>query len=184
LALDAWVSILGDQGLRRVSFAQMQSEQGVGLQENELITEIDLPLGETEAKTEVETEAETVAVAVSGFAKVGSRTAVTIARLNMAAKLKVDLNDGRIRGARWAVGALGPVPFHLVELEESLIGRNVTQDLAGEVAERLAEAVDRAIPGRYSQGYKRQAIQGLGYDLLSDLFPEQMANSLWTGKGK
>ncbi|MDP4161448.1 MAG: molybdopterin dehydrogenase, partial [Bacillota bacterium] len=125
-----------------------------------------------ETEKEAETQAETKIV--SGFAKVGSRTAVTIARLNMAAKVEVDLSDGRIRGARWVVGALGPVPFRLEELELCLVGKIVNQDLAEEIADRLAEAVDQAIPGRYSQGYKRQAIQGLGYDLLSDLFPEQI----------
>jgi Aerobic-type carbon monoxide dehydrogenase, middle subunit CoxM/CutM homologs len=171
LALDAWVSILGTKGLRRVSFAQLQTESD-GLRANELITEIDLPLGEALAETKI----------VSGFAKVGSRTAVTIARLNMAAKVEVDLSDGRVRGVRWAVGALGSIPFRLEELELSLQGKIVNQNLAGEIVDRLTEVVDRAIPGRHSQGYKRQAIQGLGYDLLSDLFPEQLANSPWAGK--
>lgn len=167
LALGAWVSILGSKGLRRVSFAQLQTEKSVGLQANELITEIDFPLGETPVETRI----------VSSFAKVGSRSAVTIARLNMAAKVEVDLSNGRIREATWVVGALGPIPFRLEELELSLQGKIINWNLAGEIADRLTEAVDRAIPGRYSHGYKRQAIQGLGYDLLADLFPEQMANS-------
>ena len=172
LALDAWVSILGQQGLRRVSFAQLQTEKSVGLQANELITEIDLPLGETKGETKI----------VSGFAKIDSRTAVTIARLNLAAKVEVDPRKGRIKGARWVVGALGPIPFRLEELELSLQGKYVNQNLAGEIADRLTEAVDRAIPGRYSQGYKRQAIQGLGYDLLGDLFPELRVDSSWAGR--
>ena len=164
LALEAWVSILGPQGLRRVSFAQLQAENGAGLQAKELITEIDFPLWESQADTQI----------VSGFAKVGSRTTVTIARLNMAARFEIDLGNRRIIGARWAVGALGRTPFRLEELELELQGKVVNQDLAKEIADHLTKAVDRAIPGRYSQQYKRQAIQGLAYDLLYDLFPEQM----------
>ena len=164
LALEAWVSILGPQGLRRVPFAQLQAENGAGLHAKELITEIDFPLCESQGEAQM----------VSGFAKVGSRSAVTIARLNMAVKFEIDSENGRIRGARWAVGTLGRTPFRLKELELELQGKIVDQDLAQEIADRLTEAVDRAIPGRYSQEYKRQAIQGLGYDLLSDLFPEQM----------
>jgi carbon-monoxide dehydrogenase medium subunit len=171
LALDAWVSILGPQGLRRISFAQLQTGKSISLQAGELITEIDFPLWEAQPETQI----------VSGFAKVGSRTAVTIARLNMAAKLEIGTTDGRIRGARWVVGALGRTPFRLEKLELDLQGKIVDQDLAREITDHLSEAVDRAIPGRYSQEYKRQAIQGLGYDLLEDLFPEQLSVS--SGKG-
>ncbi|TGE31850.1 FAD binding domain-containing protein [Desulfosporosinus sp. Sb-LF] len=166
LALEAWVSILGPRGSRRVSFAELQAASGgAGLQAKELITEIDFPVWETEAKAQV----------LSGFAKVGSRTTVTIARLNMAAWFEVDSESGRIHQSRWAVGALGRTPFRLAELEQALQGKSVNEGLAQEIAERLTEAVDRAIPGRYSQDYKRQAIQGLAYDLLADLFPGQMS---------
>lgn len=164
LALDAWVSILSPQGSRRVTFAQLQAGGGSGLQAKELITEIDFPVSEPLAEAQI----------VSGFAKIGSRTAVTIARLNMAVKVEQDLVSGKIREIRWAVGALGRTPFRLGELELELQGKTINQDLAREIADRLKEAVDRAIPGRSSQEYKRQAIQGLGYDLLYDLFPEQM----------
>lgn len=167
LALEAWVSILGPQGLRRVSFAQLLAGNGAGLQAKELITEIDFPLCESQAEVHI----------ASGFAKVGNRSTVTIARLNMAARVEIGSENGRIREAKWVVGALGRVPFRLEELELELHGKMVNQDLAREIVDRLAEAVDRAIPGRYSQEYKRQAIQGLGYDLLYDLFPQQVVIS-------
>lgn len=167
LALGAWVSILGPRGLRRVSFAQLQARNGWGLQAKELITEIDFPLWESQKGSQI----------VSGFVKVGSRTAVTIARLNMAVKVEIDSENAEIRRVRWVVGALGRTPFRIEELELELQGKTVNQDLAGEIVDRLTQVVDRAIPGRYSRPYKRQAIQGLGYDLLHDLFPEQMGTS-------
>ncbi|MDR3541625.1 MAG: FAD binding domain-containing protein [Desulfosporosinus sp.] len=166
LVLDAWISLLGPQRLRRVSFAQLQAGEGAGLQPKELITEIDFPVAEAQAEAQI----------VSGFAKIGSRTAVTIARLNMAVWVEINTGKERIRGVRWSVGALGRIPFRLIELELELQGKLVNQDLARQIADRLTDAVDRAIPGRYSQEYKRQAIQGLGYDLLNDLFPEQMGD--------
>jgi len=164
LVLEAWVSIIGPQGLRRVAFAQLQAGGGAGLQERELITEIDFPLWEPQEKAQI----------ISAFGKIGSRTAVSIARLNMAAMVEFDAEDNRIINSRWAVGALGRIPFRLEELERELQGKKVNPDLAGEIADRLTGVVDRAIPGRSTQEYKRQAIRGLAYDLLGDLFPEQI----------
>ena len=163
LVLEAWVSIQGPQGSRRVTFAELQAGRGAGLQEKELITEIDFPLWETQGETQI----------VSGFAKLGSRTAVSIARLNIAARVEVD-SQNRILRSRWAVGALGRTPFRLEALEQELQGSPVNLELAGKIADRLTDVVDRAIPGRSSQEYKRLAIRGLAKDLLNDLFPEQM----------
>lgn len=166
LALEAWVSVLGPQGSRRVSFAEFQAGNGLGLKEKELITEIDFPVWEPQEKTSV----------VSAFKKLGSRTAVTIARLNIAARVDVEVSQGyeTILQSRWAVGALGRTPFRLEELELKLQGKRVQPDLALEIADWLTEVVDRAIPGRASQDYKRQAIRGLAYDLLEELFPEKV----------
>ncbi|GAB6152676.1 FAD binding domain-containing protein [Desulfosporosinus burensis] len=162
LALEAWVRIQGPQGSRRISFAEFQAGNGSGLKEKELITEIDFPVWEAKGKTHV----------VSAFKKLGTRTAVTIARLNIAAWVEVDSENETIHNSRWAVGALGRTPFRLEDLEQELQGKRVIPALAREIADRLTEVVDRAIPGRASQEYKRQAIRGLAYDLLNDLFPK------------
>lgn len=161
LVLDAWVSIIGPQGYRRVPFAQLQAGDGQGLRKKELITEIDFPLGEAQGKAQI----------ISAFGKIGSRTAVSIARLNMAARVEFDAEDQRILTSRWAVGALGPAPFRIKELEQELQGKKVNPELAEEVADHLTGVVDRAIPGRASRDYKREAIRGLAYDLMEDLFP-------------
>lgn len=164
LALEAGLSILGPQGSRRVSFAEFQAGKGSGLQPKELITEIDFPLLESSRETQI----------TSGFAKVGSRSTVTIARLNMAVRLEFDSQSKEIKEVRWAVGALGKTPFRLGELELELQGKVINHNLVPLVGAGLSRAVDQAIPGRYSQEYKRKAIQGLVYDLFADLFPEQI----------
>ncbi len=159
LVLEAWINIAGPQGVRRVPFAQFQAGEGQGLQKKELITEIDFPIWKSQGRAGI----------TSAFGKIGSRTAVTIARLNMAAMVEYDPEDQKILSSRWAVGALGPIPFRLEELERGLQGKKVNSVFAEEVADHLTDAVDRAIPGRASQEYKRQAIRGLAYDLLEDL---------------
>jgi len=166
LVLEAWVSLMGPKGFRRVPFAQLQAGEGMGLQAKELITEIDFSPWEPRGKAHI----------VSAFGKLGSRTEVSIARLNMAAVVEFDAEEQRILDSRWAVGALGRIPFRLGELEREIKGKTVNQGLAEEVADHLTVVVDRAIPGRASQGYKRQAIRGLAYDLLEDLFPKQITN--------
>ena len=164
LALDAWVSILGPQGSRRVLFAEFQAGNGLGLKDKEWISGIDFPLWESQGKTQI----------VSAFNKLGSRTAVTIARLNMAARVEVDPKNETILRSRWAVGALGRTPLRLEVLEQTLQGKRVRPELTREIADRLTEVVDLAIPGRASQEYKRQAIRGVVYDLMGDLFPEKV----------
>jgi len=161
LVLEAWVSVIGPQGFRRVPFAQLQAGGDVGLQGKELITEIDFPVWEPQGNVQI----------LSVFGKVGSRTAVSIARLNMAAMLEFDAENQRILNSRWAVGALGRTPFRLEELEREIQGKRINSVLAQEIADHLTGVVDQAIPGRASQEYKRQAIRGLAYDLLEDLFP-------------
>lgn len=163
LVLDAWVSIVGPQGSRRVPFAQLQAGDGAGLQEKELITEIDFPIWEAAGNSQI----------ISAFGKIGSRTAVSIARLNMATILEFDAENQRILNSRWAVGALGPTTFRLEELERGIKGKRIDPVLAEEIADRLTGVVDQAIPGRASQEYKRRAIRGLAYDLLEDMFPTQ-----------
>ncbi|EHQ91774.1 FAD binding domain-containing protein [Desulfosporosinus youngiae] len=161
LVLDAWASMIGPQGIRRLPFAQLQAGDGQGLRKKELITEIDFPLWKAQEKARI----------ISAFGKIGSRTAVSIARLNMAVMVEFDVEGQRILNSRWAVGALGRVPFRLKELEQELQGKRVNQELAEDIADHLTGVVDRAIPGRDSREYKREAIRGLAYDLFEDLFP-------------
>ncbi|KJR49331.1 Xanthine dehydrogenase, FAD binding subunit [Desulfosporosinus sp. I2] len=168
LVLEAWVTIQGPKGSRRVSFAEFQAGKGLGLKGNEIITEIDFPVWESSEKTRI----------ISAFGKLGSRTAVSIARLNIAARVEVDSEHDTIVKSSWAVGALGRIPFRLEELELELQGKGINSDLARQTADRLTEVVDRAIPGRASQEYKRLAIRGLAFDMLSDLFPELINRSM------
>ncbi len=153
LVLEAWLTLNGPEGRRRVSFASIQSGQEE-LRQRELITEIDFPVSRNQY--------------ISGFHKLGSRKAVSIARLNMAWMLKINRENNLIQEARLAVGALGKTPLRLQRIEQALANQIINHDLLQKTAEMLTEIVDESIPGRPSQEYKRSAIKGLAFDMFED----------------
>ncbi|KLU59804.1 nicotinate dehydrogenase FAD-subunit [Peptococcaceae bacterium CEB3] len=159
LVLGAEVGILGPLGRRRVSLAQFLAEPGPALQRGEFIAEIELPRESGRGESWI----------VSAFGKVGSRSTVTIARLNMAVRLEAEAGDGRIQAAGVALGALGKTPFRTGQVERKLAGCQFSETLGRDLAEWLTAVVDEAIPGRYSQAYKREAIRGLAYDVWGEL---------------
>ena len=101
------------------------------------------------------------------FAKGGSRRAVSIARLSAA--ISAGFHEGRLTNPTVILGALGTAPITAARAAAVLDGARLTEAIAGRFAEAMAEEVDLAIPGRYSQPYKREAIKGLALDLLSPL---------------
>lgn len=106
----------------------------------------------------------------STFAKLGSRTAVTIAKLNIALVMKYDHIANTISDVRVGLGAIGVKAFRDRRVEGILNGRKVDEHLAEMFAEELSVTVQKAIPGRYSLPYKKEAIKGLAYDAWSELF--------------
>lgn len=100
----------------------------------------------------------------SAFAKIGSRTAVSVARLSAALVVRFDAPSGTIAGARVALGAVGQVAFRAPRLEQALEGRPADEETAGVFAEGCVAVVQESIPGRYSLPYKQHAAVGLAYD--------------------
>ena len=100
----------------------------------------------------------------SAFAKIGSRTAVSVARLSAALVVRFDPAAGSLTDVRVALGAVGGAAFRAARLEQELQGRPVDEDTARLFAEGCVAAVQESIPGRYSLPYKRHAAVGLAYD--------------------
>jgi len=103
------------------------------------------------------------------FAKIGSRSTVTVARLSMALAVKYDKDAGTLSEARVALGAVGESAFRDARLEELLEGRPADEESARLFAAACTDAVRRAIPGRYSLPYKQHAVVGLAYDAWNAL---------------
>jgi carbon-monoxide dehydrogenase medium subunit len=97
----------------------------------------------------------------SAFRKLGSRRAVSISRINLALRVGPE-------GSRLFLGALGALPIRCPEGERAL-GLPPGPGREAALLEALTRTVDSAIPGRSSRAYKRQAVRGLGADLLADL---------------
>ncbi|WP_407306985.1 FAD binding domain-containing protein [Desulfosporosinus sp. SB140] len=157
LVLEAQVSTLAQEGVRRLPIAQVLIGKGRScLNPHELITGIEIPIGEKSF--------------LSGFEKIGSRTAVSIARLNMAVALNYEGDSKVIKDVRIAVGALGETAFRLKALERVLEGQELGLPLLHRWEEMLSETVDQAIRGRSSHPYKREAIKGLARNMAFNLW--------------
>ena len=103
----------------------------------------------------------------SAFVKLGPRRDMTISRLNMAAM--GEFADGRFGALRLVAGSLGPRPVRLTRAEAALAGRPLAAAPLADLLRALSAEVDAAIPERTSRAWKRQAIRGVGLDLIARL---------------
>ena len=115
----------------------------------------------------------------SAFAKIGSRTAVSVARLSAALAVRFDASSGTIADAQIALGAVGAVAFRPRGLERSLQGRPADEETARLFAEGCVAAVQGSIPGRYSLPYKQHAAVGLAYDAWNMLALSAPCEPAW-----
>jgi len=157
VALDAGVHTI-DGGGRSATrpLTQVTVESGrTSLAPDEAITEVSFTALGTDYRTT--------------FAKIGSRSTVTVARLSMALVVKYDAGAGTVSEARVALGAVGEAAFRDARLEELLEGRPANAESARLFAAGCTDAVRRSIPGRYSLPYKQYAAVGLAYDAWNAL---------------
>lgn len=157
MALSAKLKIVNGKGeMKEKSLDEVVigSERNT-LEKDEAIVEIHIPVLEGKSQ--------------SAFAKLGSRTAVTISKLNMAVVLEYN-QENSIKEAKVALGALGPKAFKSEIVEGALLGKKPNEGLLLELREALMKQVDASILGRGSHPYKRDAIQGLADEIYYKLF--------------
>ena len=130
-ALDAVVRVQGPRGEREIAFADFHRlpgdhpEKDTNLEPDELITAVDLPAA-TWAKT-------------SHYVKVRDRASYAFAIVSVAAALEVE--DGKIKAARIALGGVAHKPWRSKAAEEKLVGASVGADSFRSAAEAaLADA--------------------------------------------
>ena len=126
LTYDAVFSLLSSTGERTVRAADFFIRpRQTALLPGEILTEISLPLPKGGFRAD--------------FMKFGRRNALSLAIVNAAAGYA--LNDGRIGGARIAIGACAPVPIRAYAAEKAIDGK-----LPAEIDESaLRLAIDGAI---------------------------------------
>jgi xanthine dehydrogenase FAD-binding subunit len=155
LVLDARIKVLSGNNTEIISIDEIIGENGkLILNSDYLITEIILPLLNSENH-------------FTYFKKIGNRKNVTIARLNAGFIINFSKDTKKIKEAKIALGALGRKAFRAFEVEKLLIGKLIYKELENKFLDLLTDTVDIAIPGRYSQVYKRQAIRSIGDDFIN-----------------
>ena len=90
----------------------------------------------------------------AAFEKVGHRRSLVISTVCLAALVKLDATRQRIDDVRVAIGAVGPVPERLPEVEDQLSGERPTPALLRAAATRVAERVR----SRSRQAYRREVL--------------------------
>lgn len=112
-ALDAVVRVQGPQGERTIPFAEFHRLPGntpnveTNLQPNELITAVDLPAIPFATR--------------SHYLKVRDRASYAFALVSVAAALELD--GGKIKSARLALGGVAHKPWRAQKAEQALIGK-------------------------------------------------------------
>lgn len=90
----------------------------------------------------------------AAFEKVGHRRSLVISTVCLAALVKLDWAGRRIEDCRIAIGAVGPVPQRLPDIERLLAGQPPTAELLREAAGRTADRVR----SRSRQEYRREVL--------------------------
>lgn len=103
----------------------------------------------------------------SGFAKVGSRKAVTISKINGC--VKTELIDGKMQQATVYLGAVGAKASRAPLIEEALEGESPADICMEKLKEAVYGQIEANIPTRASKHYKKSAALGLMDDILEDL---------------
>ena len=153
-AYDANVEIINSLGTRRIEKIDDVVE---GLEKNnlnidEIITRIIIKKSSSK----------------SAFAKVGSREAVTISKINCCANINLN-KDMTINEPVIYLGAVGPKPIRAKLIEEKILGKNINNINISEINDTIIEQIENAIPNRSSKYYKKAASEGLLEDVLYKL---------------
>ncbi len=139
----------------RVTLARLES--GSVIERTLPLSEFIIGPGQTLRKpNEIMTRLELDALPGYGvaFEKVGHRRSMVISTVCLAALVKLDGSRRRIEDARIAIGAVGPVPERLDDVEDFLTGRAPSPVSLREAAEMAV----RRVRSRSRQAYRREVL--------------------------
>lgn len=140
LALGAQVRIATGAGERNRPLSEVVAQ---GLRADELIVGFRIPLQNWQ----------------SGFAKLGRRQALAIARLSVAIAIK---SEGKfVKDVNIAFGAVGRNAFLCESLASSLVNQELTPAWIEQAAAGAQQLVDKSLGARPSAPYKKVAVGGV-----------------------
>ena len=145
IVLDAMVDIAGPQAKRSLPLERFFVGPGQSaLKQGEMVTGFTLPNfgprnGTAYTKYTIRGDTDISIVGVGG-------------RLKLAA-------GGQIEEARLVLGAVGPTPLRVTEVEDMLVGNRLTEELAADAAAAAAEACRPITDGRATKEYRREMVR-------------------------
>ena len=146
LALDARLGLIGPEGEREISYAGFHTGyRETALAAGEVIAWVRLPHPPPGSR--------------QIFRKVGTRRALAISKVVVALVGRVV--DDRIADYRLAAGSVAPTPVRLRRVEEAVIGRRWSHELALEAGRLAAESVEPIDDVRSTARYRRFALAGV-----------------------
>jgi len=151
VALDG-VAVLAKQGgLRKIPLTELiVAPYKTKLEPGEIITQVEVTVPSHETGM--------------AFRKVGRRNALAISRLNGACLL--NLKGEEITAVSLVIGAVTPSPRRFKEVEEYLIGKNISEKLLEEAGAMAKEKVQAITGRRASSQYKLPVVERLTVRLL------------------
>jgi xanthine dehydrogenase FAD-binding subunit len=90
----------------------------------------------------------------TAFEKVGHRRSLVISTVCLAVLVHLDASGRRFDDVRIAIGAVGPVPERLPDVERLLAGREVSAELIAEAA----QMAEHRVRSRSRQQYRREVL--------------------------
>ena len=154
-ALGAEAVVASAEGKRRVPVEEIVGRNKNNLAEGELIKEFIIPAD---------------AERISAFLKVGSRSQVSISRINVAAAARPQ--GGLYKEGSLFVGTLGVAASRCAAAEAAMGAPGLEKSLP----EALCALAAEAIPGRPTLPYKQSALRALAQDLCAKLAERRAAD--------
>lgn len=155
-ALGAEALVLDEKGRKKLYPAEelVEGREKNRLKDREMILEFHIP------KTGCR----------SAFAKVGSRKAVTISKINGC--ICTAINSGILEKPVIYLGAVGVKASRAFFIEKALEGKKLEEVCVQSIKEEIYRQIEENIPDRPSKHYKKSAAMGIMDTLLHDLKKE------------
>ncbi len=148
LCLDAELEIAGPAGTRRVALRDFYTNVGdarMRLAKNEMVTRVFLP--------------ERTAGYRGVYRKLRMRGSIDYPLAGVAVALK--RSDGHVEDARIAITTVNPAPLLVRGVEQELVGKRVTEEIAAAVSELAARAAKPLTTSALTPEYRREMVRVL-----------------------
>ena len=146
LALDAEIEAQGPDGKRSIPASEFfLSFYTTALAQNEIVTAVRVPVPQPGTRAVYE--------------KFVTRSSEDRPCVGVAASIRLDTHSGTTEDVRVAVGAASETPQRFKDLEETAVGKEMTEDLARSIAEGYAERIDTLDDMRGSAWYRTEMVK-------------------------